>query len=276
MVQRASIAAQALCCKLRAGAPLLDVINMTSSMGRLMQPQGCDDGSEPCEEVPATGASVDAVLRHCEQIATDLRSKLGWREGDRCAARCGLSARRRLGWFVHLLLLAGCLTFDTCGRCSTVPSDCLVTREALVAACGEAAAAFTDYQLAGVNFLALLARAGVGGAILADEMGLGKTAQAIAFLGALYSLAKAEVQATESFSGSDELLRSRTGALASTRGAPHATEDRHQHMLVLHICPCHVWGANNSLSCLLPADRYTAALVQRCGSAHCGGTGVGT
>ena len=36
----------------------------------------------------------------------------------------------------------------------------------------------------GVNFLALLARSGVGGGILADEMGLGKTAQAIAFLGA--------------------------------------------------------------------------------------------
>ena len=37
----------------------------------------------------------------------------------------------------------------------------------------------------GVNFLALLARSGVGGGILADEMGLGKTAQAITFLGAL-------------------------------------------------------------------------------------------
>lgn len=59
-----------------------------------------------------------------------------------------------------------------------------MSQEALVAACGEAAADFKSYQLVGVNFLMLLARAGVSGAILADEMGLGKTAQAIAFLGA--------------------------------------------------------------------------------------------
>lgn len=73
---------------------------------------------------------------------------------------------------------------DVCGRCATVPSDCLVTREALVAACGEAVAAFTDYQLTGVSFLVLLARVGVGGAILADEMGLGKTIQCVSLLGA--------------------------------------------------------------------------------------------
>ena len=70
------------------------------------------------------------------------------------------------------------------GRFAAVDGGSVVSREALVAACGEAAAGFKGYQLVGVNFLMLLARAGVGGAILADEMGLGKTAQAIAFLGA--------------------------------------------------------------------------------------------
>ncbi len=42
-----------------------------------------------------------------------------------------------------------------------------------MAACGRAAADFKGYQLVGVNFLMLLARAGVGGAILADEMARG-------------------------------------------------------------------------------------------------------
>ena len=42
-----------------------------------------------------------------------------------------------------------------------------------MAACGGAAADFKGYQLVGVNFLMLLARAGVGGAILADEMARG-------------------------------------------------------------------------------------------------------
>lgn len=60
-----------------------------------------------------------------------------------------------------------------------------MTHEALVSACGEAVRSFKGYQVVGVNFLALLARSGIGGAIMADEMGLGKTAQAIAFLGAL-------------------------------------------------------------------------------------------
>ena len=60
----------------------------------------------------------------------------------------------------------------------------MVTHEALIAACGEAVRCFKGYQLVGVNYLALLARSGIGGAIMADEMGLGKTAQAIAFLGA--------------------------------------------------------------------------------------------
>ena len=59
----------------------------------------------------------------------------------------------------------------------------VVSQEALVGACGEAARYLKGYQLVGVNFLTLLARSGVGGAIVADEMGLGKTAQAIAFLG---------------------------------------------------------------------------------------------
>lgn len=49
----------------------------------------------------------------------------------------------------------------------------MVSQEALVAACGGAAADFKGYQLVGVNFLMLLARAGVGGAILADEMARG-------------------------------------------------------------------------------------------------------
>jgi SWI/SNF-related matrix-associated actin-dependent regulator 1 of chromatin subfamily A len=60
----------------------------------------------------------------------------------------------------------------------------VVSQEALVGACGEAARYLKGYQLVGVSFLTLLARSGVGGAIVADEMGLGKTAQAIAFLGA--------------------------------------------------------------------------------------------
>lgn len=60
----------------------------------------------------------------------------------------------------------------------------VVTQEALIQACGEAARSLKGYQLVGVNFLSLLARSGIGGAIMADEMGLGKTAQAIAFLGA--------------------------------------------------------------------------------------------
>ena len=63
----------------------------------------------------------------------------------------------------------------------------MVTHEALISACGEAVRCFKGYQLVGVNYLALLARSGIGGAIMADEMGLGKTAQAIAFLGALYT-----------------------------------------------------------------------------------------
>ena len=64
----------------------------------------------------------------------------------------------------------------------------VVSQEALVGACGEAARYLKGYQLVGVNFLTLLARSGVGGAIVADEMGLGKTAQAIAFLGAASTL----------------------------------------------------------------------------------------
>ena len=63
----------------------------------------------------------------------------------------------------------------------------MVTHEALISACGEAVRCFKGYQLVGVNYLALLARSGIGGAIMADEMGLGKTAQAIAFLGALHT-----------------------------------------------------------------------------------------
>ena len=67
----------------------------------------------------------------------------------------------------------------------------MVTREALISACGEAARFFKGYQLVGVNYLALLARSGIGGAIMADEMGLGKTAQAIAFLGAHHTAVSA-------------------------------------------------------------------------------------
>ena len=63
----------------------------------------------------------------------------------------------------------------------------MVTHEALISACGEAVRCFKGYQLVGVNYLALLARSGIGGAIMADEMGLGKTAQAIAFLGVLHT-----------------------------------------------------------------------------------------
>jgi hypothetical protein len=58
-------------------------------------------------------------------------------------------------------------------RYAAVESGGVVSQEALVAACGGAAAEFKGYQLVGVNFLMLLARAGVGGAILADEMARG-------------------------------------------------------------------------------------------------------
>lgn len=61
----------------------------------------------------------------------------------------------------------------------------LVQRDQLVAACGPRARSLKPYQLAGINFLMLLYRRGIGGAILADEMGLGKTAQAATFLAAL-------------------------------------------------------------------------------------------
>ena len=56
-----------------------------------------------------------------------------------------------------------------------------------MAACGQPARYLKAYQLVGVNFLLLHARAGQGGTILADEMGLGKTAQAITYLGSPWS-----------------------------------------------------------------------------------------
>ncbi|KAK9838506.1 hypothetical protein WJX81_003780 [Elliptochloris bilobata] len=136
-----------------AGAPPQGVVDLTLSSGG-RSPLRVSDPNPAVPRQPATlvDTSPDAVLRRCERIAADLRSTLGMQEDARYAA---------------------------------VESGGVVSREALVAACGEAVADFKGYQLVGVNFLMLLARAGVGGAILADEMGLGKTAQAIAFLGAL-------------------------------------------------------------------------------------------
>ncbi|BDA41342.1 probable SWI/SNF-related matrix-associated actin-dependent regulator [Coccomyxa sp. Obi] len=94
---------------------------------------------------------VDDVLHRCEAISQNLRSVLGGK--------------------------------SVTDRVSSLDTTPMVTHEALVAACGDAAKYLKSYQLVGVNFLTLLARSGVGGAIMADEMGLGKTAQAIAFLG---------------------------------------------------------------------------------------------
>ncbi|CAK0783636.1 hypothetical protein CVIRNUC_006835 [Coccomyxa viridis] len=106
------------------------------------------DLAEEPEDAAEDGA--DHVLDRCEAIAGSLRQLLGQHQ-----AAQGASSAEAV----------------------------MVTHEALISACGEAVRCFKGYQLVGVNYLALLARSGIGGAIMADEMGLGKTAQAIAFLG---------------------------------------------------------------------------------------------
>ncbi|CAL8461937.1 g1468 [Coccomyxa elongata] len=115
----------------------------------------CQDQGEAVD-LPEEGEEsetdhADDVLQRCEAISQNLRSVLGGK--------------------------------SVTDRVSSPDTTPMVTHEALIAACGDAAKYLKSYQLVGVNFLTLLARSGVGGAIMADEMGLGKTAQAIAFLG---------------------------------------------------------------------------------------------
>ena len=82
--------------KPRAGAQQLDVVDLTMSTERRTPPRDPDPGLEPQEPAPPADTSPDAVLRRCEQISADLRSKLGSHEGDRCATSSGTGRSQRL------------------------------------------------------------------------------------------------------------------------------------------------------------------------------------
>ena len=75
-------------------------MDLTLSVEQRTPPRGPDPGPEPQQPAPPVDTSPDAVLRRCEQISADLRSKLGSHEGDRCAADQGLgfSQGLRLGF----------------------------------------------------------------------------------------------------------------------------------------------------------------------------------
>lgn len=69
-----------------AGAAQQDVVDLTLSTERRTPPRDPDPGPKPQEPAPCVDTSPDAVLRRCEQISADLRSKVGSHESDRCAA----------------------------------------------------------------------------------------------------------------------------------------------------------------------------------------------
>ncbi|KAK3233296.1 hypothetical protein CYMTET_56395 [Cymbomonas tetramitiformis] len=104
-------------------------------------------------------SAVDSLLFECEAISRSLRDSLGLIPSGE----------------------AGCSEVQ-----ATKSSMRLQSAELIRSQCGlgDAGPLLKEYQVVGVNYLALLHKQGVGG-ILADEMGLGKTAQAISFLGML-------------------------------------------------------------------------------------------
>ncbi|KAL3132188.1 hypothetical protein ABBQ32_008788 [Trebouxia sp. C0010 RCD-2024] len=120
---------------------------------------GEDDLPEEVVEFEDSDQEEASVLEQCEQLSSRLREALQAHQEDRNSP-------------------------------SEDRPPALVSHEALVAACGEAAKTLKPYQVVGVNFLMLLKQQGITGSILADEMGLGKTAQAICFLGVLKHAAK--------------------------------------------------------------------------------------